>query len=95
MVSGPQGLQKSRKEDRIPKNAYAFAPGLLCLLQKIQKVCRLEHSVLFRLTLQGRNEKLFLFRKAFPGQNRISKGSSRLVPELIGNFLLFRCIYEI
>ena len=73
MVSGPQGLQKSQKEDRIPKNAYAFAPGLLCLLQKIQKVCRLEHSVLFFLALlsfapalpQGRNEKLFFSARHF------------------------------
>ena len=96
MVSGPQGLQKSRKEDRIPKNAYAFAPGLLCRLQKIQKVCRLEHSVLFRFSIQGRNEKLFLFRKAFPGQSKKDIKNLRQGPELTGKFLRpLRCIYEI
>ena len=72
-------FRNHEKRTEFRKNAYAFAPGLLCLLQKIQKVCRLEHSVLFRLALQGLHLKTFSFPQgiSWPEQKRYKEFASR------------------
>ena len=90
------GNNEKRTEFGKATARFAIDQELLCRLQKIQKVHRLEHSVLFplRSLRRCRNEKLFLFRKAFPGQSKKDTKNLRLGPELIGK-AWFACFFAV